>query len=95
MKPLTLNRQHDQINCSPTCIGMIAKHHGRSYSMDTLRRKSGINREGVSDGGGKHEGITEAPITFITGYELPFAYRVKDLVALIPGRQLHLVIRMV
>jgi ATP-binding cassette subfamily B protein len=27
---------------------MIAKHYGRSYSMESLRKKSGINREGVS-----------------------------------------------
>jgi ATP-binding cassette subfamily B protein len=27
---------------------MIAKYHGRHYSMDTLRQKSKINREGVS-----------------------------------------------
>jgi len=27
---------------------MIARHYGRSYTMETLRRKSGINREGVS-----------------------------------------------
>jgi len=27
---------------------MVAKYHGRHYSMDTLRQKSGINREGVS-----------------------------------------------
>jgi len=25
---------------------MVAKHHGRHYSMDSLRQKSGINREG-------------------------------------------------
>lgn len=41
-------RQHDQMDCGPTCLRMIAKHHGRRYSMDTLRQKSGINREGVS-----------------------------------------------
>ena len=48
MKPFPYYRQHDQMDCGPTCLRMIARHHGRSYSMDTLRRKSGINREGVS-----------------------------------------------
>jgi ATP-binding cassette, subfamily B, bacterial len=48
MKPFPLFRQFDQMDCGPTCLRMIAKHHGRGYSMDTLRRKSGINREGVS-----------------------------------------------
>ncbi|MBE9048326.1 hypothetical protein IQ255_28730, partial [Pleurocapsales cyanobacterium LEGE 10410] len=51
-------RQHDQMDCGPTlrrydsggqaCLRMVAKHHGRHYSMDSLRQKSGINREGVS-----------------------------------------------
>jgi ABC-type bacteriocin/lantibiotic exporter with double-glycine peptidase domain len=48
MKTFPLYRQHDQMDCGPTCLRMIAKHHGRHYSMDTLRQKSGINREGVS-----------------------------------------------
>jgi len=48
MKKFPLYRQHDQMDCGPTCLRMIAKYHGRHYSMDTLRQKSKINREGVS-----------------------------------------------
>ncbi len=48
MKPFKTYRQHDQMDCGPTCLRMIAKHHGRSYTMETLRGRSGINREGVS-----------------------------------------------
>lgn len=48
MKSFKHYQQYDQMDCGPTCLRMIAKHHGRSYSMDTLRQKSGINREGVS-----------------------------------------------
>jgi len=33
----------------------------------------------------KNAGITKTPTTFMNGYELPAAYRVMDLVALIPG----------
>ncbi len=33
----------------------------------------------------KQAGITKTPTTFMNGYELPTAYRVKDLAALIPG----------
>ncbi|HKK67382.1 MAG TPA: hypothetical protein VJ946_04190 [Bacteroidales bacterium] len=33
----------------------------------------------------KQAGITKTPTTFMNGYELPAAYRVKDLAALIPG----------
>ncbi len=48
MKQFPLYKQYDAMDCGPTCLRMIAKHHGRQYSMDTLRQKSGINREGVS-----------------------------------------------
>lgn len=41
-------RQLDQMDCGPTCLRMIVKHHGRNYTLQTLRKKSGINREGVS-----------------------------------------------
>ncbi|TVR32733.1 MAG: hypothetical protein EA390_04770 [Balneolaceae bacterium] len=33
----------------------------------------------------KGAGITKTPTTFMNGYELPAAYRVKDLFVLIPG----------
>ena len=48
MKPFKLYQQHDQMDCGPTCLRMVAKHYGRKYTLETLRKKSGINREGVS-----------------------------------------------
>ena len=36
------------MDCGPTCLRMVAKHYGRNYTLETLRKKSGINREGVS-----------------------------------------------
>jgi ATP-binding cassette subfamily B protein len=41
-------KQLDQMDCGPTCLRMVAKHHGRKYTLESLRKKSGINREGVS-----------------------------------------------
>ena len=43
--------QLDQMDCGPTCLRMVAKYHGRSYSLDYLRRLSNITKEGVSVGG--------------------------------------------
>ncbi len=40
--------QPDAMDCGPTCLQMIAKYHGRYYSLETLRRHSHITREGVS-----------------------------------------------
>ena len=48
MNTFKVYRQYDQMDCGPTCLRMIARHYGRNYTMETLRRKSGINREGVS-----------------------------------------------
>lgn len=36
------------MDCGPTCVRMIAKFHGRNYSLQRLREISGINRQGVS-----------------------------------------------
>src|ERR1051325_5727438 len=41
-------KQLDQMDCGPTCLRMIAKYYGRSYSLESLRSASNITREGVS-----------------------------------------------
>ena len=48
MYKLTNYYQLDAMDCGPTCLRMIAKHYGRSYSLQGLREKSFITREGVS-----------------------------------------------
>ncbi len=41
-------KQPDQMDCGPTCLRMVAKHYGRNFTIQTLRRLCEINREGVS-----------------------------------------------
>ncbi len=41
-------QQLDKMDCGPTCLRMIAKYYGRSYTLQTLKEKSFITREGVS-----------------------------------------------
>lgn len=41
-------QQHDAADCGPTCLRMIARHYGRSYTLETLRERCFITREGVS-----------------------------------------------
>ena len=36
------------MDCGPTCLRMIAKHYGKIYSLQKLRDKCSISREGVS-----------------------------------------------
>lgn len=41
-------KQHDAMDCGPTCLRMIAAFYGRHYSLERLRQKSRITKEGVS-----------------------------------------------
>ncbi|WP_373549891.1 peptidase domain-containing ABC transporter [Haliscomenobacter sp.] len=43
-----LYRQHDTMDCGPTCLRMIAQYYGRNYSANYLRTHCHIDREGVS-----------------------------------------------
>jgi ATP-binding cassette subfamily B protein len=48
MKPFPHYTQLDAMDCGPTSLRMIAKHYGRSYTLQTLRERSFITRQGVS-----------------------------------------------
>ncbi len=41
-------QQLDAMDCGPTCLRMIAKYYGKHFSLQTLREKSYIARDGVS-----------------------------------------------
>jgi ATP-binding cassette subfamily B protein len=40
--------QLDVMDCGPACLRMISKYYGRSYTIQTLRERSFITRQGVS-----------------------------------------------
>ncbi|MBT3801431.1 MAG: ATP-binding cassette domain-containing protein, partial [Bacteroidetes bacterium] len=40
--------QLDAMDCGPSCLQMISKYYGKTYSIQTLRDKCFITREGVS-----------------------------------------------
>lgn len=48
-------KQLDNSDCGPTCLKMIAKYYGKSYSLERLRQLCQISRVGVS-----MQGISEA-----------------------------------
>jgi ATP-binding cassette, subfamily B, bacterial len=41
-------RQFDAVDCGPTCLKMVAKHYGKDVSIDYLREKTYVTREGAS-----------------------------------------------
>lgn len=85
-------RQLDAMDCGPVCLKMIARHHGRRLSLQLLREKSYITREGVS-----FLGISEAAeaIGFRTiGVRVPFGKLKEDvpLPAIVHWRQRHFIV---
>ena len=48
MKPFPFYRQPDSMDCGPTCLKMVAKHYGKSISLQEVRERSQIGREGVN-----------------------------------------------
>ncbi len=41
-------KQLDAMDCGPTCIRMVARFYGKHFSLQTMREKSHLNKEGVS-----------------------------------------------
>lgn len=48
MRAFPFYKQLDSMDCGPSCLRMVAKHYGKSYSLQSLRSKSFITRSGVS-----------------------------------------------
>jgi ATP-binding cassette subfamily B protein len=48
LKKFPFYQQMDAMDCGPSCLRMIAQHYGRHYTLQTLREKCYIDREGVS-----------------------------------------------
>lgn len=46
-----LYTQLDAMDCGPSCLRMIAKYYGKNYSLQSLRARSFISRNGVSRSG--------------------------------------------
>lgn len=40
--------QLDAMDCGPSCLRMVAEDYGKTYSLQTLRERCFITREGVS-----------------------------------------------
>ncbi|MCH5720659.1 cysteine peptidase family C39 domain-containing protein [Niabella hibiscisoli] len=48
MKRFPTDRQLDLMDCGPACLKIIAKYYGKYFSLQYLRDKCGITKEGVS-----------------------------------------------
>ncbi|MFZ5941188.1 MAG: peptidase domain-containing ABC transporter [Bacteroidota bacterium] len=41
-------KQLDAMDCGPTCLRMVARHYGKHFTIQTLREKAFLTRQGVS-----------------------------------------------
>lgn len=48
MLGFTYYQQLEEMDCGAACLRMVARHYGRYYSLEYLREKTRISREGVS-----------------------------------------------
>lgn len=85
-------RQYDAMDCGPACISMVALSHGKHLSLETVRKKAWITREGVSFLGLK---TAAESIGFnAAGVKIPFS-RLKDdapLPCIVHWRQNHFIV---
>jgi ATP-binding cassette subfamily B protein len=48
MRNFPFTPQPDAMDCGATCLAMIAKHYGKTYTVQRLREMCVATREGVS-----------------------------------------------
>lgn len=74
---MKFQRQHDAMDCGPSCLKMITRYYGRDYPLSFLRELCGLSHSGVS-----LKGISEAAekIGFHTmGVSIEFDRLVKEV----------------
>ncbi len=85
-------KQPDAMDCGPACLKMVAGFYKRNFSLDSLRKKCYITREGVS-----FLGLSEAAdsLGFRTiGVKIPFDLLTENvpLPCIVHWRQKHFVV---
>ncbi len=85
-------RQYDAMDCGPACISMIALSHGKRISLETIRKKAYITREGVSFLGLKS--AAESIGFSVKGVRIPFSVLAEKapLPCIVHWQQNHFVV---
>ena len=85
-------KQPDEMDCGPACLKMVAAWYRKNYSLETLRKKCYITREGVS-----FLGLSEAAdsLGFRTiGVKIPFSRLEENVIlpCIVHWKQKHFVV---
>lgn len=85
-------RQYDAMDCGPACISMVALSHGKRLSLETIRKRAWITREGVSFLGLKS--AAESIGFSAAGVKIPFSRLMNSapLPCIVHWRQNHFVV---
>lgn len=92
MRSFPFYEQLDAMDCGPACLRMIAHYHGRRFSLQFLRDRSFLTRDGVS-----MLGISDAAESVgmrTLGVRIPFEKLKKDvpLPCIVHWRQRHFIV---
>ena len=92
MKAFPYYAQLDAMDCGPTCLRMISKYYGKTYTLQTLRERSYISKLGVN-----MLGISEAAESIgfrSSGVKIPFSLLAQSVVlpAIVHWNQNHFVV---
>ena len=85
MKRFPHYQQHDQMDCGPTCLRMIAAFYGKHYSLERLREKSFITRLGVSMLGISEAAEKIVSVPWVCKYPFNNCWRMHPCLALYIG----------
>ncbi len=85
-------RQYDAMDCGPACISMVALRHGKRLSLETIRRKAWITREGVSFLGLKS--AAESMGFRVAAVKIPFSKLAEEapMPCIVHWRQNHFIV---
>lgn len=91
-KKFPFYRQLDFKDCGPTCLRMIAKFHGKTFSREFLREKAHITKEGVNLAG-IAEAAEEIQLRTL-GMQVSLQSLVNEVPTpfIVPWRQKHFVV---
>ncbi|MCU0472876.1 MAG: peptidase domain-containing ABC transporter [Bacteroidales bacterium] len=90
--PFPFVKQPDAMDCGPACLKMVAGFYKKNFSLETIRRKCFITREGVS-----FLGLSEAAdnLGFRTiGVRIPFEMLIENVPVpcIVHWRQKHFIV---
>ncbi|MEN9611604.1 MAG: hypothetical protein RLZZ628_2418 [Bacteroidota bacterium] len=84
--------QYDQMDCGPACVAMVAKNHGKNYSLQYIRNLSFIAKDGVSLRGISHAAQKLGFNTFSAQLTLEELIQNGSLPSIVHWNQNHFVV---